>query len=610
MFDVFRGPTIPSSQTPPMSQFRTYFQDELSYLRSLGRAFAEQHTELAPMLADRGADPDVDRLFEGAAFVMGRIRQKLDDEIPEVIHDVAAFVFPHLLRPIPSVSILEVSPLPSVLRDRFVVPAGTEFGTLEVEGTTCVFRTTTDTTLAPLAIENVQLEPTKGSKHQLRIDFAMTGGAPIQTVPDRLRLFATGPVGDAFSLLRYLHEQIEEVVVLEPAPPPGVWPRETSLGKSALEAVGYRPDEALFPMVDAGFSGFRLLEEFFLLPEKFAFLDIKGLGFLRETEVQSAKLSLGIRLKAGFKPKTRISKDTFKLHCVPVVNLFDVPAEHIRFSGAQKRFHLRPEGLSAQVAEVYAVRRCLAVLRGSAEPLEIPPFFDMVRGTKTFAGQEPVYYTTHATPSVIGEGADVFVAFGTPSRKGIQLDAHHVTVELTVTNGRLASGLRVGAISQHTEGSPPIATFRNVIPSTRYVPPLLGGEMLWKLLAHAGMTIKSFVDIDILRSLLTLHNFQCRVDTAIGKAHQKRMEAIKSVTVTPAEMVDRGANLRGINLEVEVDDSAFAGDGEIYMLGNVIHRLCATYLPFRSFCTTTLKGVGESDLRIWLPPERGTVTRL
>ena len=65
-----------------------YFQDELNYLRELGAAFSEYNPSLAKLLSEEGDDPDVERLFEGFAFLTGRIRQKLDDEIPEVSHSL------------------------------------------------------------------------------------------------------------------------------------------------------------------------------------------------------------------------------------------------------------------------------------------------------------------------------------------------------------------------------------------------------------------------------------------------------------------------------------------------------------------------------------------
>ena len=51
--------------------FAQYFHDELTYLRSSGRAFAQAFPALAPMLAEHGGDPEVERLLEGLAYLTG-----------------------------------------------------------------------------------------------------------------------------------------------------------------------------------------------------------------------------------------------------------------------------------------------------------------------------------------------------------------------------------------------------------------------------------------------------------------------------------------------------------------------------------------------------------
>lgn len=64
--------------------FNRYYQSELTALRQLCRRFADRSPALAPFLGQAGRDPDVERLLEGFAFLTGRLRQKLDDELPEL----------------------------------------------------------------------------------------------------------------------------------------------------------------------------------------------------------------------------------------------------------------------------------------------------------------------------------------------------------------------------------------------------------------------------------------------------------------------------------------------------------------------------------------------
>src|SRR5688500_2672839 len=103
--------------------FPKYFQDELSNLRQLGADFSQAHPALAPMLSGPQADPDVERLLEGTAFLTALIRQKLDDEFPEIVHDLLDIVAPHYLNPIPASTILSFQPKATV-RDSMTLPAG------------------------------------------------------------------------------------------------------------------------------------------------------------------------------------------------------------------------------------------------------------------------------------------------------------------------------------------------------------------------------------------------------------------------------------------------------------------------------------------------------
>ncbi len=91
-----------------------YYEAEMRYLREAGRTFARAHPDRTRMLdfdriGDR--DPYVERLYEGFAFLTRRLQQKLDDELPELTEELVSLLWPHYLRMIPSLSIVELIPL-------------------------------------------------------------------------------------------------------------------------------------------------------------------------------------------------------------------------------------------------------------------------------------------------------------------------------------------------------------------------------------------------------------------------------------------------------------------------------------------------------------------
>src|ERR1700759_5007720 len=106
-----------------------YYEAEMRYLRDAGKEFARTFPDRARELElDRVGerDPHIERLFEGFAFLMGRLRQKLDDELPELTEGLVSLLWPHYLRMIPSLSILEVTPTEGLLQGHEVLAAELE----------------------------------------------------------------------------------------------------------------------------------------------------------------------------------------------------------------------------------------------------------------------------------------------------------------------------------------------------------------------------------------------------------------------------------------------------------------------------------------------------
>jgi type VI secretion system protein ImpG len=78
--------------------FNKHFQQELAKLRDLGAEFSRMHPAVAPMLSGMSTDPDAERLLEGVAFLTALLRQRLDDDFPEIIQEL----FPADLAPLPA----------------------------------------------------------------------------------------------------------------------------------------------------------------------------------------------------------------------------------------------------------------------------------------------------------------------------------------------------------------------------------------------------------------------------------------------------------------------------------------------------------------------------
>lgn len=579
--------------------FNKYFQDELTYLRELGREFSQAYPTLAPMLADRGVDPDVERLLEGVAFLTGRIRQKLDDEVPEFLQSVAALLFPHLMRPLPSASILEMTPMVNALREAHVVKAGTEFASVPVDGVACTFRSTTDCLLSPVAVEDVRLDALPGGRQQLAITLRSTTGAPLATVlPPQLRIHFAGEPRLALGLLFAVNRQLADVT-LSPAQSRGA-ARELSLGTRNIRWVGFEENEGLLPLGRHTFPGFRLLEEYYVMPAKFAFVEIGDLRRIVDLDKEATRATVGLRLDRALPPGTRVTKDNVKLHCVPIVNVFETTSDPIRMSAARERFVVRPAGLPPSHGEVYAIQHVQAILRGSTTRVTIPPFYEFAH----VGDADESFYATHLSPSVTGDGADLLVSFGTPEGSGRTIDAETISIDLLATNRAAATALRPGDVSVHTASSPAFVTFSNIQAMTPHVPLPLGRELQWRAVAHTAMSLRALTDPEVLRAVIDVYNLHAIVDRQAARANELRVGAIRDVRVRPEERLHRGAAVRGAAIDVDLDEDGFAGDGDLFLFAAVLDRLLGEHVSINSFARTTFRTV-RSKLELGWPPRSG-----
>jgi type VI secretion system protein ImpG len=579
--------------------FNKYYQDELTYLRELGREFAAAYPAIAPMLAERG-DPDVERLLEGVAFLTGKIRQKLDDELPEVIHSVAALLFPHYLRQIPATSVIEFTPLPNVVREKLTVARNAEVGSVPVDGVSCRFRTTQDVELVPLSVEDARIDTGAQLAQSLRIELKITGGAALAAINlSSLRFYVHGERRLQDDLRLWLGAHIDGIA-LASVDAAGRDTTVCSLNAKALKLVGFAESEALIPYPKTVYPGFRLLQEYFTLPQKFAFFDVTGLEGL-PADKMTDRFAIIIQFKDGLPNGTRVSKDNFRLFCAPVVNLFEHATDPIKPDPGKHEYLARPSGAAPQAYEIYSVDNVVAIARRTSQRVEIPPFFAFHHELDPDAAARAVFYQMHLRPAAIGDGVDVYLSFGSPQDVGSLPEFDVISVEATCTNRRLASSLKVGDLRVPTATSPAVATFTNLTGVTSPLPPPMGRELQWRVLSHMAMSYRSITELEVLRALVDIYNFQAIIDRQAARANQLRQQAIKAVKVRPTDRLYRGAPVRGVAADIELDEGGFSGEGEMYLFASILNEMFCSYVSLNSFTQLTVTGTNTRVVYKWEP---------
>lgn len=194
-----------------------YYEAEMRYLREAGKEFAQAYPDRAAMLnLDKpGArDPYVERLFEGFAFLMGRLREKLDDDLPELTEGLVSLLWPHYLRTIPSLSVVEL------LTDHRQMKQSETLSDFQVlsrpvgeHRTRCCYSATRDITLLPLALPEVSLQYEQDGRSVIRLRFECSplAGDGSQIDLSRLPLYLNADSPLACALHRALTLGVQQI---------------------------------------------------------------------------------------------------------------------------------------------------------------------------------------------------------------------------------------------------------------------------------------------------------------------------------------------------------------------------------------------------------------
>lgn len=606
-----------------------FYERELSYLRRTGAEFARRYPKVANRLQlepNKCDDPHVERLLEGFAFLAARVHLKLDDDFPEVSEALLSVLYPHYTRPLPSMSLVELhlDPEQGKLTTGLRVPRDTLLYSRPVGGVPCKFRTCYDTTLWPLTVAAAQWV----APHALRPPVRATAAAAalrleLHCLPevgfdklelDTLRLHVSAESNLASTLYEVLCNNCVGVLLRDATP--GSTREPVHLPPSALRPVGFGEDEGMLPPTRRSFLGYRLLQEYFVFPDKFFFLDLSG--FQRAREAGFGERVEVVFLVSTFERAERrqmleagVTRDTFRLGCTPVVNLFPQTSEPILLNQRQHEYPVTPDARRRTATGIFSVEDVVAVTPGSAEPLRFEPLYSFRHGTDTRGGRTFWHAVRRPSGWRQDEGTEVFLSFVDASARTVYPDQDAVTARLLCFNGDLPSRLPFGSAEGDFEmpGGGPVTRIVTLVKPTPVVHPPLGKPQLWRLISQLALNYTSLVEGggEALRELLRLHNF---ADSGAGERQIQGILDVRGSPVYSRIESEHGLTFaRGHRVEMDFDEEQFAGGG-VYLLASVLERFLGLYVSLNSFCILAARTRQRKEiLREW-PPRAGWKTLL
>ncbi|KIG09964.1 type VI secretion system baseplate subunit TssF [Caballeronia concitans] len=560
-----------------------YYEAEMRYLREAGREFARAYPDRARELdIDRlgERDPHVERLFEGFAFLMGRLRHKLDDELPELTEGLVSMLWPHYLRMIPSLSILELVPNVGSLQKHEIIDAGLEATSDRIAtGLTtgdetqieCVYRTTQAVDLYPLTLTEAGAHAREDGRSVIRLRFTIQQQAQRDrlSVP-RLRFYLNADRPVAHALYAALSAEPVAMQVRVPGFPADRPGAPQSMPGLRLQAAGFATEERLWPKADNAFGGYQLLLEYFTFPEKFMFIDLLGLD-MTAIPASARSFDVDIVLDKTFPDDMRFTEENLRLYCTPVINLFPIAADPVKVTQLETEYRVRARAQYGSLVDIYSVDMVEGFEGGRR--FEYVPFAAFKHRGGMLRHEMPErYFHTRTRRGPSGRFDTWLVLGGHAWEQARTLPKETLSVSVTGTNGMLPrKALREAGITRMRGGFTNVGAVRNLTAPTLPVYPPTGDRFQWRVLSHLAPNYLSLLDAEILRGSLALY------DWTEGELNRRRIEAITDVRHRPLQKLVKGGLMRGVEITVTLDSTRFAGDGDVELFCGMLNRFLGLY---------------------------------
>ena len=612
--------------------FLRYYERELQFIREMGAEFSRAYPKIAGRLGLDGfecADPYVERLLEGFAFLTARVQLKLDAEFPTFTQHLLEMVYPHYLAPIPSMAVVQLQPDPTAadLAEGFVVPRGTSLRSVLGKGdrTACEYRTGADVTLWPIELVEAKYLPNtaalslpasavsgiKGIKSGIRFRLRVSEGLTFDQLPlDSLRLFLRGGGGLRMRIYEQLLAHAPAVAVQRTASAPQ---SSAVLGKGRILRAGFDDSEALLPYGPRSFQGYRLLQEYFAFPDRFHFVDFTGLGgALRQCN--DSELDLVVLLDENTLQEDAFDVSYFGLFCTPAINLFPKRTDRIHLKDQSETHHIVPDRSRPMDFEVYSVEEAIGIGSHANPEQEFLPFYtshDLIGGREHHA-----FHLLHREPRLLSQnqrqrgprssyiGSEVFVSLVDAQEAPYRHDLRQLAIATQCTNRDLPLLMPIGKGNTDftMEISAPVQSVRCVAGPTKPRPSFPKGDNAWRLISHLSLNYLSISNSDPAQGAASLRELLGLYSDLGDAATGKQIEGVISVSTKPITRRLPGPGritfARGLEVTLTLDPIAFEGSG-VFLLGAVLEQFFTKYVSINSFTETIVTTPDDGEIIRW-----------
>ena len=563
--------------------FLKFYENELDHLRNSAGRFATEFPKIARRLqlsSNECADPYVERLLEGVAFLTARIARKLDDGLQDFPETLLNQMAPEFNAPVPSRAIVQILPdkgTPSRL------PQGTVFEvpTSLPGGEKCRYTLQHPLTLSGLVVSGCRYDENEIKPLALRHGIEASGAIRLElhcsaSEADDVNFFLGMPESVAGELLQLLLTECSGIIL------------ESDSGTRLLPsgALCEAPLGAVSPALPA-------VAEYFLLPEQRAFFSIRGLRSLLPAS-GDARLHIALRRNPGERVCLQLNTGEPLLpDCALVLNAFNHRLSRVVPSWRQAE-HLVADATAASNYEILQVQRGSAHTQDNYWLFDIHPFYLSADLLQPTGAERLNYFSVHRETPVAPprkrlssyKGSEVYLQLSGPDYTARRNSIASISLTALCSNRDLPLFVRKDARLQGAEARAEFMTS-----PTPPQEPLMQDAARWMGLSLARLnpgTLAAYGTAlpDLLRTLLS-HLHAADNHSAARQVRGIESASVSATTCTVPIMGDLCV-MRGWAFDIKLNEQAFADTGT-YLFASALASFLLAFSEFNTFTRVTIR---------------------
>ncbi|MEQ1962960.1 type VI secretion system baseplate subunit TssF [Xenorhabdus khoisanae] len=550
------------------------YLQERAYLRELAQRVAKDSPHLADFLSS-SHDPDIERLFEAFALLIANLRDKLEDDLPEITHGILSRIWPLALCPIPPTTILQFYPAEGEHQGTADMPAGTSVSAHR-NGQLLTFKTRCPLHIEPLIVQERAVKKT-GTHSEIILTLCQTGPASPVWQSGTLTFFLGTDTERAAQLSLWLDQHFCDVSL------------RTQGERRKLSGFPYGWhnvfDSPVLPVPKNTYSGLQPLVEYYALSSLYNFVTLDISKSCTTVPLnESGAFELIFRFE-GELPLADVD-EAFLLGCVPAIHLENRSTPPIELEAGNHRYSL-PLGESVKLFRL-----------GDIEVVQQPddskqrgiPYHWLPIEQFTPAGhfldgdQQPdtFYYQLQTERDFLGRIQHRLHFFDLTGKPANDLPAIEVSCYFTGYHEQVCT-LEQGTITVTQEGSPSHLSVHNITPVTSDYPPLLQENSGWPLLSCLSSPPMMLFATDSLKQFLRLFDPYADTHRPLSRQFRQHIDGILQAEESLTDRMRLGRSIRGHLLSLTLNPDCYHNAGEMYRFCRLINQALACFITQSSF---------------------------